>query len=384
MENGENSVQYLAPLTERQKEAAVAIWGSDKGANEALSTYARLIRSEEAQRRIAAWDAAGTDSDPVLHEMRQLLLPALLYAEEMYQHIPRQWAPLFSVALSKMALERIAEMRYAGLAQLTPEGSQTTRDNAGGERFVYSIENLAFALGVAFSREAINDGLCLHQVGAISMGLAESHHQTAEILHANVFNVGEVYQAQIGGDGLPLFSESHPIDKGTYSNVLYDRPLTEAGLEDVAMLIAKFPDQAGLKIEARPINLVVPIALQFQAFRLESALKREHGDKMPPWWPRNGIEVVDYLTDPKAWFVTTSIKGLVSFRRAPFRMDLLIESDKLVIETTERYGMGYYNPRAVIGVLPTGNTDERYTAATEQVAGQMRRMGHFKRHGEAT
>ena len=44
-----------------------------------------------------------------------------------------------------MALERTAELRYTGLAQLKAEGGATVFDNASGERFVYNI--LMQALG---------------------------------------------------------------------------------------------------------------------------------------------------------------------------------------------------------------------------------------------
>lgn len=354
-----------APLSERQREAALAIF-SGKEPGEAQAAYFDLINSDAAKARLAAWRETD-EIDPVLAETRHLLLPALLDVESKYVQIERQWPRVFSRRLSKMDTERAAEMRYTGLAQLTSPGARPTRDNAAGERFVYRFDHNNIGLGVSLKPDVAAD---MKNVPRLAMGLAASFAQTAEVLHASVFNTGFVYNMSLVGDGQPLFSERHPIDDGSYSNVMFDRPLSQATLEDIAVQIAAFPDQASLRINAKPVKLVVPIALQFEAARLAKQMQADNN----PAWPGEGIRVLDYLTDQKTWFVTTNIKGLVSFGRAPFRLDLLIEDGCLVLQGTERYVAGHMNPRAVFGILPKGNEADRYAAATDQVATQMRRM----------
>jgi hypothetical protein len=294
--------------------------------------------------------------------VRDLLLPGLFLVEGRYPQIERQWPQLFWRSNSKMALERAAEMRYAGLAQIKAEGGATVFDNAPGERFIYNIEHVALGLGIAMTREALDDNLYKDQFGPMSMGLAESFHQTEEILHANVLNSGTVYQSTIVGDGQPLFSTAHPIDNGTYANrPSPDLGLNEASLEYATQQIRVFPDQAGLRMQARAQRMVVPIALQYTSFRLTRADLR-------PGTANNDItayiaagalkennQVMDYLSSPTAWFVTSSIKGLVSFNRIPFELDMQIDpvTGNLMIIAYQRYGVGYVNPRSCWGSFPS-------------------------------
>ena len=53
-----------------------------------------------------------------LASIRDLLLPGLRGVEGKYEMIPSQYDKVFTKFTSKMALERTAEMRYLGLAQL--------------------------------------------------------------------------------------------------------------------------------------------------------------------------------------------------------------------------------------------------------------------------
>src|SRR6266700_5112004 len=122
-----------------------------------------------------------------------LLLPGLAAVEGKYPEIPKQWPQVFYRAYSKMALERILERRYTSLAQLKNEGGATVFDNAPGERFVWQIEHIAYGLGTAITREALDDNLYKDAFGPTSMGLAESCGQTEELVHANVLNLATVY-----------------------------------------------------------------------------------------------------------------------------------------------------------------------------------------------
>ena len=57
-----------------------------------------------------------------LSAIKDLLLPGLRGVEGKYEMIPSQYDKIFTKHDSKMALERTAEMRYLGLAQLKTEG----------------------------------------------------------------------------------------------------------------------------------------------------------------------------------------------------------------------------------------------------------------------
>lgn len=293
---------------------------------------------------------------------RDLLLPGLAAIEGKYPQIARQWSQIFWRGYSKMALERAAEMRYTGLAQLKAEGGATVFDNAPGERFVYNIEMIALGLGTAITREALDDNLYKDQFGPMSMGLAESFAQTEEILHANLLNTATTYNTSVGGDQVALVATNHPIDNGTYANrPSPDIGLNEAGIEYALQQIRVFPDQAGLRMFARGRKLVVPVALEFTAERLTKAeLRPGTSDNditayLSAGGMPEGYQVMDFLTSPTAWFVTTSIKGLVSYDRVPFELDMQVDpvTGNLMLIAYQRYGIGYRNPRSLWGSFAT-------------------------------
>ena len=127
-----------------------------------------------------------------LSQIRDLLLPGLRGVEGKYSQIPSQYDKVFEITKSNMALERTAEMRYLGLAQLKQEGGNTQFDNAAGERYVYNQEHNEIALGYAITRKAIDDNLYKAQFKPTNLGLTESFHQTKEIYAANVLNTAQI------------------------------------------------------------------------------------------------------------------------------------------------------------------------------------------------
>jgi hypothetical protein len=163
-----------------------------------------------------------------LSAIKDLLLPGLRGVEGKYEQIPSQYDKIFTKHDSKMALERTAEMRFLGLAQLKTEGGQTAFDNNAGERYVYNQEHTEIALGYAITRKAIDDNLYKTQFAPSNLGLIESFQQTKEIYGANVLNTSSTYNASIGGDGVSLVNTAHPIDGGTVAN----RPAVDVDLNE--------------------------------------------------------------------------------------------------------------------------------------------------------
>jgi phage major head subunit gpT-like protein len=299
-----------------------------------------------------------------LASIRDLLLPGLRGVEGKYSQIPSQYDKIFEKTESKMALERTAEMRYLGLAQLKTEGGQTSFDNNAGERYVYNQEHMEIALGYAITRKAIDDNLYKTQFKPSNLGLMESFHQTKEIYGANVLNTATTYNAQVGGDGKALCATDHPIDGSTIAN----RPTVDVDLNEASLLNAmvairtNFKDQAGLKIFARGRKLVVPPQLEPVAIRLTKT-------ELRPGTANNDVNAIlstagglpdgymvnDYLTSQFAWFLLTNIQGLSYMERVAFETDMQVEftTDNLLVKGYERYSFGYYNYRSIYGSFPT-------------------------------
>jgi hypothetical protein len=299
-----------------------------------------------------------------LSAIKDLLLPGLRGIEGKYEQIPSQYDKIFTKHDSKMALERTAEMRYLGLAQLKTEGGQTAFDNNAGERYVYNQEHTEIALGYAITRKAIDDNLYKTQFAPSNLGLIESFQQTKEIYGANILNTATTYNASIGGDGVALCSTSHPIDGGTVAN----RPAVDVDLNEATLLNAmisirtNFKDQAGLKVFARARKLVVPPQLEPVAIRLTKTELRPgtaDNDVNAIMMTAGGLPesymVNDFLTSQYAWFLLTNIDGLSYMERVRFETDMQVDfvTDNLLVKGYERYSFGYYNWRSIFGSFPT-------------------------------
>ena len=299
-----------------------------------------------------------------LSAIKDLLLPGLRGIEGKYEMIPSQYDRIFTKHDSKLALERTAEMRFLGLAQLKTEGGQTSFDNGAGERFVYNQEHSEIALGYAITRKAVDDNLYKTQFHPSNLGLIESFQQTKEIYGANILNTATTYNANVGGDGVSLCSTAHPIDGSTVAN----RPTTDVDLNEATLLNGmisirtNFKDMAGLKVFARGRKLVVPPQLEPVAIRLtKTELRPGTADNdvnaisttaggLP-----EGYMVNDYLTSSYAWFLLTNIDGLSYMERVKFETDMQVDfvTDNLLVKGYERYSFGYYNWRSIWGSFPT-------------------------------
>ena len=299
-----------------------------------------------------------------LSAIKDLPLPGLRGIEGKYEQIPSQYDKVFTKHESRMALERTAEMRFLGLAQLKTEGGQTAFDNGAGERFVYNQEHTEIGLGYAITRKAIDDNLYKSQFKPSNLGLMESFQQTKEIYGANVINTSTTYNASIGGDGKALIATDHPIDGGTVAN----RPATDLELNEASLLSGmisvrtNFKDQAGLKVFARARKLLVPPQLEPVAIRLTKT-------ELRPGTSDNDVNAIistsgglpegymtnDYLTSATAWFLLTNIDGLSYMERVKFETDMQVDfvTDNLLVKGYERYSFGYYNWRSIWGSLPT-------------------------------
>lgn len=297
-----------------------------------------------------------------LSAIRDLLLPGLRGIEGKYEQIPSQYDKIFTKHDSKMALERTAEMRFLGLAQLKTEGGQTAFDNGAGERYVYNQEHVEIGLGYAITRKAIDDNLYKSQFQPSNLGLIESFHQTKEIYGANVLNTATTYNASIGGDGVALVSSAHPIDGGTISNSATVDLNESTLLTSMINIRTNFRDQAGLKVFARGRRLVVPPALEPVAIRLtKTELRPGTADndvnaiQMTSGGLPEGYMVGDYLTSARAWFLLTNIAGLSYMERIKFESDMQIDfvTDNLLVKAYERYSFAYYNWRSIYGSFPS-------------------------------
>ena len=163
-----------------------------------------------------------------------------------------------------------------------------------------------------------------------------------------------------GGDGVPLFSASHPtVSGGVNSNLpATTADLNETSLEAAVIQIAAWTDERGLLIAAKPDKLVIPPASMFIATRLlETELRVGTADNDINALKSNGsipggYTVNHFLVDPDAWFLTTDVpNGLKHFVRAPLSnsMDGDFDTGNVRYKSRERYSFGWSDPLGLYG-----------------------------------
>jgi hypothetical protein len=173
----------------------------------------------------------------------------------------------------------------------------------------------------------------------------------------NGFTNSAVYY---GGDGVPLFSTSHPLVSGGVNSNTQATPadLNETSLEAAVIQIAAWTDERSLLIAAKPKKLIVPPALQFVATRLlETQLRVATADNDINAIVNNGsipdgYSVNNYLTDPNAYFLCTDVpNGMKHFIRSPLAnsMDGDFDTGNVRYKSRERYSFGWSDPLGMWG-----------------------------------
>jgi hypothetical protein len=163
-----------------------------------------------------------------------------------------------------------------------------------------------------------------------------------------------------GGDGVPLFSASHPTVSGGVNANLPSTAvdLNETSLEAAVIQIAAWVDERGLLIAARPMKLIIPPALQFVTERLmKTQLRTGTSDndinalRSMSSIPQ-GSAVNHFLTDTDAWFLKTDVpNGLKHFVRTPMSrgMDGDFDTGNVRYKARERYSFGWSDPLGFYG-----------------------------------
>lgn len=192
-----------------------------------------------------------------------------------------------------------------------------------------------------------------------SKALARSMQHALEIKGAAVLNNG-FSSSYLGGDGVALFSASHPLaGGGTFSNLLSTpSDISEAAIEDLLIQIRKCKDDRGIPIALKPIDLIIPPELEFVASRLvDSTLRPGTADNDVNAINKKGIfgrapVIITRLTDGDAWFLRTdAADGLKMFNRVPVqtKMEPEFNTGNYRFKARTRVSFGHSDPRGIFG-----------------------------------
>ena len=191
--------------------------------------------------------------------------------------------------------------------------------------------------------------------------LARSLRQTAEVYAANVLNNGFTGGVYVGGDGVALFSASHPTrSAGLQSNILSGgADLEESSVEQLLIQIRNAKDDRGIPVMIKPTKLITPTALEFDALRLLQSVNRTgtadndiSAIKAKGFFGNMPV-VVTNLTDTDAWFIKTdAMDGLKRFQRTARTVPKATVDDStgnIVYRARERYIEGWTDWRGCFG-----------------------------------
>jgi hypothetical protein len=244
-----------------------------------------------------------------------------------------------------------------GAAPQVPDGTPVSYQQGGVlflQRYVYNVYGLAFAL----TKVLVEDGDHIRIGQVYAKHLAQSLIETKETLSANVLNRA-FNGSYVGGDGVSLINTSHPIVNGTFSNQLTTAAnLSQTSLEQMLIQIRQAVDNNGKKIRLVPRQLVVAPGNIFQAEVLLKSVLRAgsaNNDINPVksiGLLDEGAAVLSRLTNANAWWVQTDApEGLkLLMRRALEKtMEGDFETDSMRYKATERYQVGWTDPRSLFG-----------------------------------
>ena len=287
------------------------------------------------------------------------LLPGLnaLFGME-YATYGEQHKEIYETETSERSFEEETKLSGFSAAPVKNEGSAIAYDN-GQEAWTARYSHETIALGFSLTEEAIEDNLYDSLSARYTKALARAMAYTKQVKGAAVLNNGFT-SGYNGGDGVPLFSNAHPlVGGGTNSNIpATAADLNETSLEAAVIQIAAWTDERGLLIAAKPVKLVIPPALQFVATRLlETELRVGTADNDINAIKNNGsisggYTVNNFLTDTNAWFLTTDVpNGMKHFVRTPLSnsMDGDFDTGNVRYKSRERYSFGWSDPLGMYG-----------------------------------
>jgi hypothetical protein len=289
------------------------------------------------------------------------LLPGLnaLFGLE-YATYGEQHKEIYETETSERSFEEETKLSGFSAAPVKNEGSAIAYDNAQ-EAWTARYNHETIALGFSLTEEAIEDNLYDSLSARYTKSLARAMAYTKQVKAANVLNNGFTNTAAYyGGDGVPLFSASHPLVSGGVNSNIPSTPadLNETSLEAAVIQIAAWTDERGLLIAAKPKKLIVPPALQFVATRLlETELRVGTNDNDINAIKNNGsvsggYTVNNFLTDTNAWFLTTDVpNGMKHFVRTALSnsMDGDFDTGNVRYKSRERYSFGWSDPLGMYG-----------------------------------
>ncbi len=269
-----------------------------------------------------------------------------------YKKLDAQHVPMYNIEKSNRAYEEMVMMTGLGAAPVKGEGAAIQYDDIQ-ETYTARFQNETVALGFAITQEAFEDNLydTFSKTRANALGRSMAH--TKQVKAAAPYNNG--FSSFQSGDGVALFSASHPTLSGNQSNT-NTLDFSESALESAIIQIKNFKDDRGMFIGATPKTIIAPTDLSFAipkvlqstlsttlATNSTTGITNVNDPNVVKSAISGGYHINQYLTDPDAWFIVTDVpNGMTMFERSPLKAAAEGDFDtgNLRYKATERYSFG--------------------------------------------
>jgi hypothetical protein len=273
----------------------------------------------------------------------------------VYDQRKDEWKGLFheQAGLARAYQEEYVQYGFAAAPEL-PDGTPVSYQSGGvlfTQRYVPKVYGLAYAL----TKVLVEDSEHVSQGKIYSKHLAQSLIETKETVAANVIN-RMTNGSYLGGDGKALIATDHPIVGGSFSNRLTtDAALSQTAVEQLLIQIRNAVDNSGKRINISADTLIISPSNMFQAeVILKSTLKSGSANNdvnaVKSMGLISGTKVISRLTSSTMWGITTSVNKdnglkLIMRRKLERSMEGDFETDSMRYKATERYAVGWTDPR---------------------------------------
>ena len=273
-----------------------------------------------------------------------------------YKRYENQHAEIYTTESSDRAFEEEVMLSGFAQAQVKPEGSGVSFDNAQ-ETYTARYSHETVALAFSITEEAIEDNLYDRLASRYTKALARSMANTKQVKAVSPLINGLPSGSFNSGDGVTLFNTAHPTVSGTVKNTLtVAADLNETSLEQSLIDIAAMTDERGLKIAARGVKMIIPSELQFTAERLMKSQGRvgtadnDVNAIVSMGMIPQGYRINNFLTDTDAFYILTDVpNGMKYFERAGIKtaMEGDFDTGNVRYKARERYSFGVSDFRGI-------------------------------------
>ena len=273
-----------------------------------------------------------------------------------YKRYENQHAEIYTTESSDRAFEEEVMLSGFAQAQVKPEGSGVSFDNAQ-ETYTARYSHETVALAFSITEEAIEDNLYDRLASRYTKALARSMANTKQVKAVSPLINGLPSGSFTSGDGVTLFNTAHPTISGTVKNTLtVAADLNETSLEQSLIDIAAMTDERGLKIAARGVKMIIPSELQFTAERLMKSQGRvgtadnDVNAIVSMGMIPQGYRINNFLTDTDAFYILTDVpNGMKYFERAGIKtaMEGDFDTGNVRYKARERYSFGVSDFRGI-------------------------------------